>query len=804
MSKKRHYLRSANPVCIFACVALFLVVTLSGQTMEDRYERAEEFTQSKVQKLMFKTEVRPNWIGDSDRFWYLNKTRDGNEFILVDPKKKVRQFAFDHDKLALSLSAAAEKEYKADKLPFSSIEFVNKGKAITFMIGSKVWTCDLKTYTCTFEKKKKVLPTNHLISPDGKWTLFLKEHNLYLKPIPGGDEVPLTSDGVEHNDYGTRPSFISKISGAAQEKASPPLAVWSPDSKKIVTHRLDLRKVKDLHLLKFSPPGKSKRAKLYTYKYPMPEDKEVGLARLMIFDIETKSVVNIDYEPEQITYMTPLEWRHVWWSDNSQSVYFIHSERGDKAKILCEVDANTGMTREIIEERGETHVELNLFLDYPPNVRILRGGEEIIWYSQRDGWAHLYLYEGRTGKLKNRITQGEWVVRDIVHVDEKGRWIYFTAGGKEEGRDPYFRHLYRVKLDGSKFQLLTPEDADHELTSIDMAAMSDVKIHFSPSGKYFVDTFSKVDVPPVSVLRSVDGKLVLKLEEADIEKLLGTGWKFPKPFKVKARDGETDIYGLLIYPTDFNPEKKYPLIDAIYPGPQVIRTPKSFPSSLVGGIMFWGDQALAELGFIVVNIDGMGTPLRSKAFHDVAYGNLGEAGGLKDHIEGFKQLAEEHPYLDLDRVGIYGTSGGGFATARALLEFPDFYKVGVSSAGNHDQRGYIAMWGEKYQGLLDRDNYKNQVTADLAKNLKGRLFLVHGGMDDNVHPALTIQLVDALIKANKKFDFLIIPNSAHGVSAHPYFTLRKWDYFVEHLLGEKPPDDYKLGHKSKETTKPKQ
>lgn len=766
--------------------------------MEERYRRAEQFFMSKVQKLMFRIEIRPNWIGKSDRFWYLNKTRDGNEFIFIDPKKKKRRLAFDHEKLALSLSKADEKEYKANKLPFSSIEFVNDEKAIVFTIGSKVWTCDLKTYACTFEKKKKALPRNHLISPDGKWALFIKEHNLYLKPIPVGDEIQLITDGEEHNDYGTRPLFIGKISAAAQDKASPPLAVWSPDSKKIITHRLDVRKVKDLYLLKFSPPGKSKRPQLFTYKYPMPEDKELGLAQMMIFDVEKKSAVPVDYEPEQISYMTPFEWKHVWWSDNSQSAYFIHSERGDKTKILCEVDSNTGMTREIIEERGETHVELNLLLIYPPNVRILGGGEEIIWYSQRDGWGHLYLYDGQTGKLKNQITRGNWIVRDIMYVDEKDRWIYFTATGKEEGRDPYLRHLYRVKLDGSKLQLLTPEDADHELSSMEMGSglISEIKIHFSPSGKYFVDTYSKVDLPPVSVIRSADGKLVQKLEEADIEKLLDTGWKFPKPFKVKARDGKTDIYGLLIYPTDFDPAKKYPLIDGIYPGPQMTRTPKSFPSSPMGGFMFWGDQALAELGFIVVNIDGMGTPLRSKAFHDVAYGNLGEAGGLKDHIEGFKQLAAEHPYLDLDRVGIYGTSGGGFATARALLEFPDFYKVGVSSAGNHDQRGYIAMWGEKYQGLLDGDNYKNQVTADLAKNLKGKLFLVHGGMDDNVHPALTFQLVDALIKANKKFDFLIIPNSAHGVSADPYFTLRKWDYFFEHLLGEKPPADYKLGKKT--------
>ncbi|MBN1224705.1 MAG: DPP IV N-terminal domain-containing protein [Candidatus Aminicenantes bacterium] len=794
MRERVFHIGSSKTVCICILLAICTFAIVRAESVEERYKRAEQFSFGNVQKMVFKTGVSPKWIEKSDRFWYLNNTAEGKEFVFVDPSKNTRRPAFDHEKLAAALNKAADKDFKAENLPFNDIEYIDGEKSIRFKIGSKLWTCGLKKYVCTSEKVEKELPPNHLVSPDGRRAVFSKDYNLYVKALPDGEATALTTDGEEYYDYGQPPSFIGKFSSAAQLKASPPLALWSPDSKKLVTHRLDVRKVKDLNLLKFSPPGKDKRPRLYTYKYPMAGDKDVGLAQMIVFNVEKGTSIAFDAPPELITYMTPLEKKHVWWSEDSSSVYFIRSERGDKTKILCEADSATGMTREILEERGDTHVELNLMIGMPPNVRILSGGDEIIWYSQRDGWAHLYLYDGKTRKLKNRITQGEWVVRDILNVDEKDRWVYFTASGKEDGRDPYFRHLYRAKLDGSNLQLLTPEDADHEITAIEMAGTLKMSVHFSPTGKYFTDTYSRMDLPPVTVLRSRDGKLIRKLEEADIGKLLEAGWKFPKPFKVKARDGKTDIYGLLIYPSDFDPAKKYPLIDGIYPGPQMTRTPKSFPTSLLG-MMFWMDQSLAELGFVVANIDGMGTPLRSKAFHDFAYGNLGEAGGLKDHIEGFKQLAAEHPYIDLDRVGIYGSSGGGFATARALLEFPNFYKVGVSSAGNHDQRGYIAFWGEKYQGLPEGDNYLNQVTAGLAKNLKGKLFLVHGGMDDNVHPALTFQLVDALIKANKRFDLLIVPNATHGVAAHPYYTLREWDYFVEHLLGEKPPEDYKLGGK---------
>ena len=386
-------------------------------------------------------------------------------------------------------------------------------------------------------------------------------------------------------------------------------------------------------------------------------------------------------------------------------------------------------------------------------------------------------------------------MRDTPRVDAERGWVYFTAGGREEGRDPYFRHLYRCTLDGADLTLLTPEDADHTVT-------------FSPSGAYFVDTYSRVDLPPVSVLRRADGTLIDTLEEADISALTEMGWRAPERFTVKARDGVTDLYGCIFRPTNFDPSRTYPVLDSIYPGPQTIHTPKAFGGGDTGGRNFWQDQALAELGFIVVTIDGMGTPYRSKAFVDVAYGaHFGEAGGLEDHIVGLRQLAARDPSLDLSRVGIYGHSGGGFASAHALLSFPDFYKVAVSSAGNHNQMGYLAGWGERYIGMPEGDNYAGQVNATLAGNLRGKLLLVHGEMDDNVHPSLTMQLADALIAANKDFDLLIIPFTNHaffdlrwGLEAadrfvslsHPYFVRKRWDYFVTHLLGATPPPGYAI------------
>jgi dipeptidyl aminopeptidase/acylaminoacyl peptidase len=412
------------------------------------------------------------------------------------------------------------------------------------------------------------------------------------------------------------------------------------------------------------------------------------------------------------------------------------------------------------------------------NWRTLPDSNEYIWYSERDNWGHLYLYDLATGKLKNRITSGDWVVTQLLRVDEKARTLYFLASGREPGRIPYFAHLYRVGLDGQELTLLTPEDANHEVT-------------FSPSGRYFVDSYSKPDVPPVSVLRRSDGKLLTTLEKADVSKLLAAGWKPPQPITVKARDGTTDLYGLMFLPTHLDPQRKYPLINHIYPGPQ---------GGSVGSWSFAsarGDaQAQAELGFVVVAIEGMGNPLRSKKFHDAYYGNMGD-NTLPDQVAGMKQLAERYPWIDIERAGIYGHSGGGYAAADAMFRYPDFFKVGISEAGNHDNREYEDDWGERYQGLLTHPpgggtNYDDQANQNIAKNLKGHLLLAHGTLDDNVPPYNTLLVVNELIKANKDFDLLLLPNRRHGFGDEPYMVRRRWDYFVRYLMGAEPPKEYEL------------
>jgi dipeptidyl-peptidase 4 len=506
-------------------------------------------------------------------------------------------------------------------------------------------------------------------------------------------------------------------------------------------------------------------------------------------------VTPVQHPPLLSNYRSPIEFQRLWWDADAAQVHLLDESRDYREVRLITIDAVSGAARERLTETGASHVELAPIPFFEsPNVRFLHGGTEFIWYASRDGWGHLYRYAADSGELKNQITSGPWIVHQVVRVDEETGWVYFLAGGREGGRDPYLRHLYRVMLDGTGLTLLTPEDADHQVT-------------FSPSGQYFVDAFSRVDLATTSILRSASGQLVCPLEEGDVTQLHGLGWNFPERFSVKARDGVTDLYGVIVRPTNYDPTRSYPVLDSIYPGPQITRTPRRFASPDAFGWL-WQEQALAELGFIVVTIDGPGTPFRSKAFIDQAYGErFGEAGGLADHIAGLRQLAARDPSLDLNRVGIYGHSGGGYASARALMKFPDFYKVAVSSAGNHDQQGYIAVWGERYIGLLEGERYRDQSNYHLASNLRGKLLLAYGALDDNVPPTLTLQLVDSLIAANKDFDLLILPHCDHrfmdlragraayegGGDIHPYFVRRRWDYFVRHLLGAEPPGEFEIG-----------
>jgi dipeptidyl aminopeptidase/acylaminoacyl peptidase len=521
---------------------------------------------------------------------------------------------------------------------------------------------------------------------------------------------------------------------------------------------------------------------LHSYAYPLPGDEEVPTAELFIVDVadRTSRPVKMDRTPI-LYYGGPIRDGWTWWDVAGDRVYLLSRSRGCQQLGLIEIEAATGATRSVLEEYCETGIDPHLTSAGRPNVRVLDNGSSVIWFSQRDGWGHLYLYDARTGEVRRQLTSGSWAVADVVRVDEAGRWLYFTAVGTPAASDPYFELLYRVSLDGGPPRLLTPEDATH-------------RVAFSPSGDFFVDSHSRIDQPPVTVLRAADGSIVLELERGDIDDLLATGWTYPERFCAKARDGSTDIYGVILRPTRFDPNVSLPVLDDIYAGPQTNRAPASFagysspahqhPSHAARG--FWHAQALAELGFAVVMIDGLGMPFRSKAFRDWSFRQVGD-GGIEDHVVALRQLAACHPYLDLARVGIFGHSAGGYASTHAMLRFPDFFKVGVSSAGNHDHRLDKATWIERYMGLPVGDYYQEQANSTLAHQLRGKLLLIHGEMDENVHVASTLQLVDALINADKDFDLLILPNRPHACTDDPYFIRRRWDYFVRHLQGKEPP-----------------
>jgi dipeptidyl aminopeptidase/acylaminoacyl peptidase len=748
---------SVLSIVILSCFSTWLP---AQGTLAD-YQRAEKFLPKNVEKMIFHTRVIPNWVKGTSSSWYKNDIREGKEFILVDAKKKSRKPAFNHQKLAKALSRLMKKEYQPYDLPFDSFQWAENGKAVTFSVDSQHIKCNLKTYKCEKIEEEKKGPSVST-SPGGQWTAFVRNYNLYIRSVKTGEELQLTTDGTEKYAYGLSWDWghLMNESDPAKTKKIEDISVaWAPDSGKLVTHRVDYRNAKKMYLYQ-STPESGYRAQVWSYYRSLPGETAAAMFEFFIYDIHSKKQVPIDISP-----LSSMEsWDFPTWFKDSRRLHFFHYTRGYKKIILYEIDAETGKTRQVIEDSSETYLDV-----YKRFINILGEGKELVWGSERDGWSHLYLYDWNTCQLKNQITRGEFVVRSVVHVDERMRQVYFMACAREKDRDPYLQHLYRVNLDGTGLTLLTPEPAEHEIS-------------LSPGKEYVVDSYSRVDLPPVTVLRRLrDGRILFKLEQADIVDLLTTGWKYPEAFTVKARDGKTDLYGAIFRPSNFDPNKKYPVIDSIYSGPHTIRTPKSFRRGCLNM-----DQAIAELGFIVVNIDGLGTAHRSKAFHDFSYKNLGDIGAL-DHIIAFKQLAQKYPYMDLSRVGIFGYSAGGYDAAHALLTHPEFYKVGVASAGNHDHQMAKAWWPENFQGYPVEKQYVEQSNLTLAKNLQGKLLLVHGDMDNNVNPASTLRLVGELIKANKDFDLIIVPNGSHYLWEHPYVIRRLWDYFVQHLLGIQPP-----------------
>src|SRR5882724_7736931 len=740
------------------------------------YAHAEKFMGYNTNPLMYHS-IRPAWLPDG-RFWYRNAGPDGSAFVVFDPAKGKGEPAFDHELIAAAISKATGKKYDKAHLPFMGFEYSADGQSISFNAGAKHWACDLKGNACTEDKSDTNVAAaggrgrgarEQVLSPDKKRAAFLRNYNLWVKDVASGKETQLTTNGVKDYGYAT--------DNAGWIQSDNPVLIWSPDSRKIATFQQDQRKVGDMYLVE----TKVGHPTLMAWKYPLPGDADVTMIERVIIDVDAAKVVRMQMPPDQHRstlcdhiVCRDTEWVDVQWALDSASLVFVSSSRDHKQANLRVTDAATGAVRDVLEEKVATQYESG---QGRANWHYLSGSNEAIWFSERDGWGHLYLYDFATGKLKNKITSGDWGVLQLVHVDEKARTVYFMASGREKG-NPYFDHLYRVGLDGKDLTLLTPEDGNHV-------------VEFSPSKKFFTDTYSQADVPPVTVLRDSAGKLVATVEKADVSALQAAGWKPPVPITVKARDGVTDLYGLMFKPTNLDPNKKYPVINQIYPGPQ---------GGSIGSRSFSaarGDtQALAELGFIVVEIDGMGNPTRSKKFHDAYYGNLGD-NTLPDQVSGMKQLAEKYPWIDLERAGIYGHSGGGYAAAGAMFHFPDFFKVGISEAGNHDNREYEDDWAEKWQGLLAKKeggttNYDDQANQNIAKNLKGHLLLAHGTMDTNVPPYNTLLVVNELIKANKDFDLIMLPNRGHGFGGEPYMVRRRWDYFVRYLLGVEPPQGYEL------------
>ena len=790
-----------RPLSLALTIAGALAVRAGAQQVS--YTRAEQLLDWNTALLTTGHEVRPQWLLDGARFWYRNKTANGADFVVIDPARNTRALLFDNTRLAAAMSVANDTSYDPSRLPFRTFKFGDDGKnerEIEFTASKKRFLCDIGAYRC---RVRDTLPSeaSYVLSPDKKLEAFVHKYNVYIRPRGGGDSTQLTTDGVQFWSYGLSDPRPSELQRPQPRR---PQIKWSPDSKKLSVYRTDERNVAHMPYISYTP----QRPKAYSQPYALPGDSVVPVPGFHILDIEAKTNLAVKLTPVPSQLSINGSARDSTWNATSDKLYVTWFTRGSKSAYLASVDAKSGAVHVIARDSSKTYVEIA-----PPSGGdpvswyVTKDGSDAFWFSERDGWSHLYRLDAggaaniaqagvptsrvnvangdveaapvsafRSGIVRNQVTSGQWNVGAIQYVDESTKQIYFTARGREPGRLPYYSHLYRANYDGSGLTLLTPEDANHE-------------IDFSPNGKYFVDTYSRIEKPSVSVLRAApDGRVVRKLEEADVSRLVAGGFKPAQVFTVKARDGATDLYGVIYLPSKLDTTKKYPIISHIYPGPQV------------GSVGAWrfkngGEPfSLAELGFVVIQLDHLGTPLRSKAFHDNYYGNFGD-NGLPDHIAAIKQLAAQYRFIDLDRVGIFGHSGGGFASTDAILRYPEFFKVAVSGAGNHDNRSYNIYWAEKYQGLMKKDttrrtdNFEGSANKTMAKNLRGHLMLMHGDMDDNVHPAMTVQMVDELIKANRSFDLILAPNRNHGLN-EPYFIRRRWDYFVEHLLGATPPENY--------------
>jgi dienelactone hydrolase len=763
----------------------------------ERRARAERYLAPNLRPRIYNPQLRPHWIGDTDRFWYRHESPDGIGFTLVDAATGIRVPAFDHAAVAASLAAAGT-PCDAGHLPIADLDLTTPpvirlklpdGRRIRIEEGGGAVS----------EQPSPALRPGEVPSPDGRCAVFCRDHDLWLRDLASAGETRLTSDGAAHHAYGKSPDMnLTTVTLARRGIRLPANVLWSPDGRKLFTSRLDERDVRDLPLVQHVPDDGDARPLLHRLKFALSGDAVLPLETPLVIDIASGSLTIAAAGPHVTGMTTCIEKEEAWWSADSGRVFFLDRDRFWQRLTLLELTAATGAVREVHSETAATFIDTNLSVLGLPNIRVLEASGEFIWFSQRDGFAHLYLHDLATGALKQQITRGQWVVRDLVHVDEATRSLEFLAGGLDPGGNPYHRSLCRIALDSSGFRVLTPGGDDHAFA---MPIKRIPRDHIrpepepgawrAPSGRYFVHTHSDLTTRPVSELRHADGRLVATLATAEIADDLAADWRWPSPFRVVAADDQTELFGALWLPTDFDPSRRYPVIDYIYPGPQRGQLPTAMLTDVAGDLGRSSlPQAFAELGFVVITVDGRGTPLRSKAFHDFSYGRLHDPGTLADHVATLRQLAARHAHVDLSRVGIMGHSGGGYASVRALLDYPDVFHAAVATSGNHDQMGYSFAWTEKYMGLVMRHadgttNYGSAANAPYAANLRGKLLLATGDMDDNVHPALTMQLAAALIAADKDFDFIPLPNDDHTtVWANPYFLRRAMEFMVRALGAE--------------------
>jgi dipeptidyl aminopeptidase/acylaminoacyl peptidase len=754
------------------------------------YSQAERWMSYNVSPLVDHTVTDVKYLPDG-RVFFRDPAASTVAFRIADARTGKVELAFDTAKLAASLSKASGREIDPAHLRIESYTPEANGFAVTMR--SQIFHCAANADTCTLEAPRQPnvqqdTQTNQRpsrpagrtrapfdVSPDKKLAAFIRDNNLWVRVQATGEERQLTTDGIKDYGYAT--------DNAGWTHSDAPILLWSPDSKKIATFRQDQRKDGMMYLVSVT----NRHPALEAWRYPMLGDKDVTMIERVVIDVETAKMVRLKMPPDEhrstlcddVSCRGGSGWDDVEFSPDGKTVAFVSTSRDHKDEWLRVADTETGDVRTVYHEHAATYYESG---QDKVNWRYLPATNEFLWYSERSDWGQMYLYDLKTGEVKNQITHGDGPVTQVLRVDEKNRVLYFLATGKEKSQDPYFTHYYRVNFDGSNQQLLTQENADHAITP-------------SPDGTTFVDVYSTRETPQTVVLRDDTGKVIATLAHQDISRLLAAGWKPPTPITVNARDGKTPLYGFLWKPTNFDASKKYPLVDYVYPGPQI-----GSCGSRSFAVASGDDQALADLGFVVVCIDGMGTPFRSKSFHD-AHADTPAAMGedtIPDQVAGIKELSAKNSWIDIDRVGIWGHSGGGNATGSAMFHYPDFFKVGWAESGNHDNRDYEDDWDEKWAGLEvigpdGQDNYESQANQGYAANLKGHLMLVHGSMDNNVPPNNTWTLVLALMNANKDFDMLMVPNARHGYGEQSqYIARRRWDYFVRYLAGGTPPENYQM------------